>query len=1175
MSKVMQPEEMQVDESNVANCQARPEQFRRTLRNSRTISAKGLEPHTGTDENIHSSIKSPSSQRRKKRSDGSADLSANIETPPGDQSRVFERTKVQELSEVVTKHHSSSHSNTETGNSRAGQKPVPPRLPRHNRSHSNETSSTKFIPSPLPSPITATANSFTALSLGSSQPMVSGHNLSRITVPRERTKSRPYSISSAESLLAQECARDNMDEDPHLNPSGRLSDPETSSRRSRHGVSRQTEKGHSKTASAPLAPSTTITNKASEIKSPNLKPALQFRVNLHNLVSTGYLPVDTLVMFRDHSAKVTPKGTLVPQIKEPNGASLYPWLQNEYETPSAWATAVVKGARTGKVAVNGWSAIKVPIYQLPEISKTLEGQGLTEVTLDVLRKRFLADAADDGSAHPGSDSNKPASGQGTLVLDRKKRKRHVAASVDTAVLDISTRTNTTADPNQKGKSTATRPRKRTMSDLSGIVYSDLIEDHQLHLEAAGALFSMQDPLKSPSSGSFIRRGSLSHGSRPRSTRYKHSVILESLVRRRQELKLRSSYTFEVHPSALQLVKALVEPSIDAASTATTDENLCSFCGIQGQLTERQHCSTIGRSSPDTGGAETIDQNNQSTIHRCGDCAGVFHRDCSTFTKPISQISSNFTDESWRCPQCTVCVHCKKSVHTLPALQVVKNEMDRKLAAATDYPTHIQVLSCDMCHTPIHLECQLMIEPALKDLRQSHFPTEKVEWTCLECRECVECGYRAKTETKTKPSDMKNASTIKDREVNKIQGRWSHGSALCPSCTILAEKGNVCPLCCRLYSDDDYETPMIFCDGCSLWVHVACDKGLQDRDYEELGEDSRQYFCPSCIPTPIPSPTHSSSSSMVSAANSIEQSPWQRSRSFESYPTDGPCDHSRETSSSIEEDWCHRSRKRKDDIFDLIKAAKEISDSESRANSPYSAYSPVFPPTHSHSRTLSTSLDSVVEVAEVAAAEALLTIFSGTNTPINSTPHTSYPPSPYEPSFNGPYDRHYSIMQSPQDPQPLMRSMAFTPPSSFDQDTSSLTIAWECQGSAANCRCRRHRDNSINPEDYFNSRPYRPLTIPYHQIGQELRALESEKDPSLVPLARSPATIASDDITMEGEVSVVEVPVMEGMTSATMPEQRNTENAINNFLKAQQSKKNGAISQFLQASSEIMAENSAE
>lgn len=266
------------------------------------------------------------------------------------------------------------------------------------------------IPSPLASPITATAASLTALSISqsscSSQALHSRY-LRSVTVPRD--------TSSSEYLSAQDHFRNKYCESAPREQSGMFSDPETSTGTAFRRVSSHklaVKEGGSR-ATSQATSSGTIGLTANH----TVKLAHQLRVTLHNLVSTGYLPAETRVIFRDHSAIVTAKGTLIPIYSELNCATLCPWLQGEYETPSAWATAVVKGARTGKVAVNGWSAIKVNIHQNPALIKMFSDQGLPEVSLDVLRKRYLTDMMDDGLAQTEIGSAKMDAGKG-----KKKKK---------------------------------------------------------------------------------------------------------------------------------------------------------------------------------------------------------------------------------------------------------------------------------------------------------------------------------------------------------------------------------------------------------------------------------------------------------------------------------------------------------------------------------------------------------------------------------------------------------------------------------------------------------------------------------------------------------------------------------------------------------------------------------
>lgn len=680
----------------------------------------------------------------------------------------------------------------------------------------------------------------------------------------------------------------------------------------------------------------------------------------------------------------------------------------------------------------------------------------------------------------------------TELLDRKKRKRPLARSGEAIGLRVTT---TTGTRGYKGKTEPTRPRKRTVSDLSGMVSSDLLQDRQLRWEAAGVLFSMQDDLMSPTyDGVERRRVPYQH----RWSRHRGIIPLESLERRRQEQESKRRHSSVSRMSALRSLRplSLVPVAIPLQLTSSiTHMEFCVLCGGSGSTagSYRRH-SSQSNTSHQWSSAESTEpwtddiKVDRDVMRRCFDCGECYHMDCLPSDSSGEGVSTVLLDESWCCPRCTTCQLCEKSVHEPPPVSVPVSAFaaDATPSAETDW---IKALVCDRCHKFTHLQCQVVVEPALKPAQRSPATRHTQEWMCLTCRECVECGHRVERASRlTGDGDDEVSATNKDtQEPATPEGRWSHGSALCPSCTVLAEKGNICPLCCTIYQDDDYETPMIFCDGCSHWVHVACDKGLEDRDYEELGEDSKQYFCPSCIPTPIPSPALSSSSSIMSTAHSNDENPWGGTCGHGLFGAENCFDCSKETQSYNEDEWNSRNSKRKDDILDLLKAAKEISDSESRGTSPYTSYTSMFPTTHS--KTMSASLESV---AEVAAAEALLTIFSGASTPISSTPYTSYPPSPYEPSFNGPYDRHYSVIASPHDHPPLIGSMAFTPSSDQESNGSS-------------------RDRFGFPqEDYFNSRPHSRPSIPYHHIGQELELVPTQ---SKLPL-RQEYVMEPGDVVME-------------------------------------------------------------
>lgn len=499
-----------------------------------------------------------------------------------------------------------------------------------------------------------------------------------------------------------------------------------------------------------------------------------------------------------------------------------------------------------------------------------------------------------------------------------------------------------------------------------------------------------------------------------------SVIqLQSLMAYREEKKRRMRRLSGSLLPALRAVVVMKLHAHDAFEHDLGQQQQCHICRSVMDASESAFLPTNDAIKPEE----------PTEVRVCTECKDSYHLRCL----PRDHLCE-LTTTSWKCPRCIPCSLCHISVFKPPAIATGASDTEGQKDHDSKESTAISILFCNQCQTTSHLQCQIARDFSIKGLftAPSTAKHDIPDWICPDCRKCVECGVHGVAGGPTTgPSvpdddDLNEGSPALKDPPTKTDTGWSQEFALCPECTQLAGKGNICPLCCCIYRDDDYETPMIFCDGCNHWVHVACDKGLEEGDYEELGQDSKQYFCPACS---LISPTHSSSSSMVSAFNSVDQSPWEALYGHYSLR----CDHQGERSFSENEDqWFEqpnrrrRNSKRRDDILDLIKAAKEISDVENRANqgcshpsapsTPPSPCSPVFPSfLGTHSRRVSASLESVTDVAEVVAAEALLTIFSGMNTPVqSSTPYASYPPSPFEgPMF---YDyRHQTVFSSPNDP----------------------------------------------------------------------------------------------------------------------------------------------------------------
>eukprot|EP00899_Mesostigma_viride_P024019 jgi/Mesvir1/4801/Mv11094-RA.1 len=125
----------------------------------------------------------------------------------------------------------------------------------------------------------------------------------------------------------------------------------------------------------------------------------------------------------------------------------------------------------------------------------------------------------------------------------------------------------------------------------------------------------------------------------------------------------------------------------------------------------------------------------------------------------------------------------------------------------------QVLECDVCEEGFHLPC---VEPAVRA------PPRR--YVCQNCVKCRSCG----------------ATTAGPRPACK----WQYGYTMCVSCGRQFARGNFCPVCLHVYRSTDL-TPMVECDRCRAWVHIACD-GISEKRYERFNaNDNLRYVCGVC------------------------------------------------------------------------------------------------------------------------------------------------------------------------------------------------------------------------------------------------------------------------------------------------------------------------------------------
>ncbi|KAG1664687.1 Histone-lysine N-methyltransferase 2A [Nymphon striatum] len=102
----------------------------------------------------------------------------------------------------------------------------------------------------------------------------------------------------------------------------------------------------------------------------------------------------------------------------------------------------------------------------------------------------------------------------------------------------------------------------------------------------------------------------------------------------------------------------------------------------------------------------------------------------------------------------------------------------------------------------------------------------LEELCAKCIKCASCG-----------------KMIPGRD---FEERW-RSNKLCSDCHSLKQAGNLCPVCKKCYNLSDFDSQMIQCSKCKIWVHSKCD-GMTDDMYKILSDlpEAVEYFCPNCL-----------------------------------------------------------------------------------------------------------------------------------------------------------------------------------------------------------------------------------------------------------------------------------------------------------------------------------------
>ncbi|KAK5639130.1 hypothetical protein RI129_011622 [Pyrocoelia pectoralis] len=177
---------------------------------------------------------------------------------------------------------------------------------------------------------------------------------------------------------------------------------------------------------------------------------------------------------------------------------------------------------------------------------------------------------------------------------------------------------------------------------------------------------------------------------------------------------------------------------------------------------------------------------QESLLYCCLCCEPYHPFC--LEQPPQNINTNGECYNWLCPRCTMCSAC--------------GEVDK------------QKINCQKCQRPYHPECF-----------NNKWRTEDRPTVCSSCMRCKSCG------------------------INNIT-KFIGNTPLCLICFRLRKKGNFCPLCQKCYDDNDYNTKMMECAKCNMWVHAKCES-LSDEQYQILSllPESVEFLC--CICESLP------------------------------------------------------------------------------------------------------------------------------------------------------------------------------------------------------------------------------------------------------------------------------------------------------------------------------------
>ncbi|KAK3698907.1 hypothetical protein QZH41_020366 [Actinostola sp. cb2023] len=198
------------------------------------------------------------------------------------------------------------------------------------------------------------------------------------------------------------------------------------------------------------------------------------------------------------------------------------------------------------------------------------------------------------------------------------------------------------------------------------------------------------------------------------------------------------------------------------------------------------------------GSESNKKGYEEDLIHCSQCENSGHPSCLDMSPQLVKVIITYP---WQCMECKTCTQCR------------------------DPFDEDKMLFCDECDRGYHSFCV-----GLKQI-----PVGR--WTCELCGVCASCLRRTPGEG---PNSRWKSEYTKPRDKSEPQFLQT----LCSPCSRLFRSGNFCPVCLKVYRNDESDLPMVCCDECDRWVHTDCDD-IDDKSYAELSKEKTKYRCVLC------------------------------------------------------------------------------------------------------------------------------------------------------------------------------------------------------------------------------------------------------------------------------------------------------------------------------------------